>query len=164
MRQHPPSFGIVSRDCYDANLLAALRAAQARAEAAEADNLVLGTAAADLRCIAERLEARVRELEEVLQAQRELHIEDVCECWATIDNVTRVEAAAVFTPRRCLRRDMAAAYASVSATKFDQWVSDGRMPRPKRIDGCVLWDVRALDLAFDALMDQTDGGSGWGLP
>jgi hypothetical protein len=41
MRQHPPSFGIVSRDCYDANLLAALRKAQARAEAAEADNLVL---------------------------------------------------------------------------------------------------------------------------
>jgi hypothetical protein len=89
MRQHPPSFGIVSRDCYDANLLAALRAAQARAEAAEADNLVLGTAAADLRCIAERLEARVRELEEVLQAQRELHIEDVCECWATIDKLFR---------------------------------------------------------------------------
>jgi hypothetical protein len=36
MRQHPPSFGIVSRDCYDANLLTALRVAQARAEAAEA--------------------------------------------------------------------------------------------------------------------------------
>jgi hypothetical protein len=36
MRQHPPSFGIVSRDCYDANLLAALRKAQARADAAEA--------------------------------------------------------------------------------------------------------------------------------
>jgi hypothetical protein len=24
----------------------------------------------------------------------------------------------------------------VSATKFDQWSSDGRMPKPKRIDGC----------------------------
>jgi hypothetical protein len=36
MRQQPPSFGIVSRDCYDANLLAALRKAQARADAAEA--------------------------------------------------------------------------------------------------------------------------------
>jgi predicted DNA-binding transcriptional regulator AlpA len=66
-------------------------------------------------------------------------------------------------PRRGLRRDAAAQYVGVSATKFDQWVSDGRMPKPKRIDGCVLWDVRALDLAFDALMDQTDEGLGWGL-
>jgi predicted DNA-binding transcriptional regulator AlpA len=77
--------------------------------------------------------------------------------------VTRAEAAAVFTPRRCLRRDMAAAYASVSPTKFDAMVKDGRMPRPFRIDGCVLWDVRQLDLAIDALMDQDDGATGWGL-
>lgn len=49
MRQHPPSFGIVSRDCYDANLLAALRKAEARADAAE---------------------ARVRELEEGLRNVR----------------------------------------------------------------------------------------------
>jgi hypothetical protein len=27
----------------------------------------------------------------------------------------------------------------------------------------VLWDVRALDLAFDTLMDQDDGATGWGL-
>jgi predicted DNA-binding transcriptional regulator AlpA len=76
----------------------------------------------------------------------------------------RAEPPAVFTPRRGLRRDAAAQYVGVSATKFDAWVSAGRMPPPKRIDGVVLWDVRALDLAFDALMDQTDGGSGWGLP
>jgi predicted DNA-binding transcriptional regulator AlpA len=75
----------------------------------------------------------------------------------------RAEAPAVFTPRRGLRREAAAAYVGISASKFAQWVSDGRMPRPKRIDGCVLWDVRALDLAFDALMDQDDGATGWGL-
>jgi exosome complex RNA-binding protein Rrp42 (RNase PH superfamily) len=30
-------------------------------------------------------------------------------------------------------------------------VLDGRMPQPKRIDGRRVWDVRALDMKFDAL-------------
>jgi len=25
------------------------------------------------------------------------------------------------------------------------------MPKPVRIDGCVIWDLRQLDLAFDVL-------------
>jgi predicted DNA-binding transcriptional regulator AlpA len=75
----------------------------------------------------------------------------------------RAEAPAVFTLRRGLRRDAAAHYVGVSTTKFEQWINEGRMPPPKRIDGCVLWDVRALDLAFDTLMDQDDGATGWGL-
>jgi predicted DNA-binding transcriptional regulator AlpA len=54
-------------------------------------------------------------------------------------------------PRRGLRRDEAALYVGVSGRKFDQMVADGRMPKPKRIDGCVVWDLRALDTAFDAL-------------
>ncbi|MGA9659519.1 MAG: hypothetical protein WBQ60_10515 [Asticcacaulis sp.] len=36
-------------------------------------------------------------------------------------------------------------------TKFDEMVSDGRMPAPKRVDRRVLWDRWALDLAFDNL-------------
>jgi predicted DNA-binding transcriptional regulator AlpA len=52
---------------------------------------------------------------------------------------------------RGLRRDTAAAYVGVSPSKFDEWVSDGRMPKPKRVDGCVVWDRFALDQAFDAL-------------
>lgn len=59
-------------------------------------------------------------------------------------------------PRRGLRRIAAAAYVGVGATKFDEMVSDGRMPQPKRVDGCVIWDVRALDLAFDALPDNAN--------
>lgn len=59
-------------------------------------------------------------------------------------------------PRRGLRREAAAAYVGVGTSKFDEWVADGRMPQPKRIDGCVIWDVRALDLAFDALPNNAD--------
>ena len=49
-------------------------------------------------------------------------------------------------------------YIGVSASKFDELVRDGRMPGPKRIDGRKLWDVHALDLAFDSLPDDNDQG------
>lgn len=52
---------------------------------------------------------------------------------------------------RGLRRPEAAAYVGLGETKFDELVKDGRMPRPKRIDGRVVWDRKALDAAFDAL-------------
>src|SRR5688500_16828324 len=55
--------------------------------------------------------------------------------------------------RRGLRRDAAASYVGVSPTKFDELVKDRRMPKPFHIDGCVLWDIRKLDAAFDALRD-----------
>lgn len=65
-------------------------------------------------------------------------------------------------PRRGLRRAEAALYVGVSPTKFDELVRDGRMPKPKHIDGCVVWDVRRLDLAFDALDgDGDDGPNEW---
>lgn len=57
-------------------------------------------------------------------------------------------------PRRGLRREEAAAYLGFSARKFDELVADGRMPKPKRIDGVVVWDLRRLDFAFDALPDE----------
>jgi predicted DNA-binding transcriptional regulator AlpA len=57
-------------------------------------------------------------------------------------------------PRRALRREDAARYVGVSPTKFDQLVNDGRMPKPFRIDGCTLWDIRELDDAIDALRDD----------
>ncbi len=60
-------------------------------------------------------------------------------------------------PRRGLRRDEAAAYVGCSARKFVELVGDGRMPKPKHMDGVVVWDVRRLDFAFDALPDE-DGG------
>lgn len=55
-----------------------------------------------------------------------------------------------------LRRDQAAAYVGVSATLFDQMVADGRMPQPKMINSCVVWDRAALDVAFDALPNRGD--------
>ena len=53
--------------------------------------------------------------------------------------------------RRGLCRVEAAEYVGVSPTLFDQMVSDGRMPWAKRVNARRIWDVRALDLAFDAL-------------
>ena len=36
-------------------------------------------------------------------------------------------------------------------------IADGRMPKPKRINARTVWDVRRLDLAFDALPGDEDG-------
>jgi hypothetical protein len=53
-------------------------------------------------------------------------------------------------------------YIGVGTTKFDEMLADGRMPPPRRIDGRKVWDVRALDLAFDALPVETTGnGTSW---
>ena len=57
-------------------------------------------------------------------------------------------------PPRGLSRVEAAEYIGVSATKFDQMVVDGRMPKPKRIDGRVVWDRLQLDMAFAALPNE----------
>ncbi|WP_149738626.1 hypothetical protein [Rhizobium sp. RU20A] len=53
--------------------------------------------------------------------------------------------------KRGLSRVEAAEYIGIGATKFDALVIDGRMPQPKRIDGRKIWDLRALDLAFEQL-------------
>lgn len=55
---------------------------------------------------------------------------------------------------RGLARAAAAAYVGVGATKFDEMTRDGRMPRAKRIDGRLVWDIKALDAAFEALPDD----------
>jgi predicted DNA-binding transcriptional regulator AlpA len=57
-------------------------------------------------------------------------------------------------PRRGLSRVESAIYVGVSPTLFDQMVKDGRMPTPKRINGRVVWDLLALDEAFEALPDE----------
>jgi excisionase family DNA binding protein len=56
-------------------------------------------------------------------------------------------------PPRGLSRQQAAEYIGVSATKFDEMVKDGRMPKPKQIDGRIVWDRVLLDEAFEALED-----------
>ncbi|MGO7364608.1 helix-turn-helix transcriptional regulator [Rhizobium leguminosarum] len=57
-------------------------------------------------------------------------------------------------PPRGMSRDHAARYIGVSTTKFDALVKDRRMPKPKRIDGRVIWDRFALDAAFSELDDD----------
>ena len=59
-------------------------------------------------------------------------------------------------PRRGLSREEAAVYVGVSSTKFDEMVAGGLMPKPKEIGARRVWDLRALDSAFDALPDAGD--------
>jgi excisionase family DNA binding protein len=57
-------------------------------------------------------------------------------------------------PRRGLSREEAATYVGISAGKFDELVRDRRMPAPRRIDRRKVWDIRDLDVAFDALPSE----------
>lgn len=54
-------------------------------------------------------------------------------------------------PPRGLSREQAAAWVNVSAAMFDTMVSDGRMPRARRIGHRVVWDLRELEAKFDQL-------------
>jgi hypothetical protein len=56
--------------------------------------------------------------------------------------------------RRGLSRAEAAIYIGVGVTKFDEMVALGSMPKPKRIDGRRVWDIIALNMAFDALPEE----------
>ncbi len=59
-------------------------------------------------------------------------------------------------PPRGLSREEAARYIGVGSTKFDEMVNDRRMPRPKRVDGRVVWDRISLDAAFSDLPSDGD--------
>jgi predicted DNA-binding transcriptional regulator AlpA len=54
-------------------------------------------------------------------------------------------------PPRGLSREESAGYVGVGVTKFDEMVRDGRMPRPKHVDGRVIWDRHKLDRSFEML-------------
>ncbi len=62
----------------------------------------------------------------------------------------------VSCPPRGLSREQSAEYVGVGTTKFDEMVADGRMPKPKRVDGRNVWDRLALDAAFAALPSDED--------
>ena len=64
-------------------------------------------------------------------------------------------------PPRGLSRLQAAEYVGIGTTKFDEMVADGRMPRPKRIDGRTVWDRMKLDEAFAALDDGGAAANEW---
>ena len=63
---------------------------------------------------------------------------------------------------RGLSRVQAAAYIGVSPSLFDEMVKDGRMPKPKRINGRVVWDRLQLDAAFAELPDGSARDDPWG--
>lgn len=62
---------------------------------------------------------------------------------------------------RLVRREAAACYLGISPSKFSEMVAAGRLPRPKHLDGCVLWDVRDLDDMVDALPGEDAGENEW---
>lgn len=66
--------------------------------------------------------------------------------------ITRSDPIA-YAPRGMCREE-ASRYVGVGITKFDEMVADGRMPKPKRIDGRVVWDRLRLDAAFSDLPEE----------
>jgi len=64
-------------------------------------------------------------------------------------------------PPRGLSRVQSAEYVGVGVSKFDEMVADGRMPKPKRIDGRTIWDRIQLDEAFAALDDAATTTNQW---
>jgi predicted DNA-binding transcriptional regulator AlpA len=63
---------------------------------------------------------------------------------------------------RGLSRPEAAAYIGVSPTLFDRAVADAKMPKPFRLYGRVLWDIRKLDAAITALDTEVGVDDSWG--
>ena len=62
---------------------------------------------------------------------------------------------------RVLSRVQAAAYLGVSPTLFDRAVKDGKMPKPFRLYGRVLWDARKIDAAISALDTEDIADDPW---
>ena len=66
-------------------------------------------------------------------------------------------------PRRGLSREEAAMYLGISSSTFDEMRMNGQIEPPRVIKGRKLWDIRDLDIAFDALPreDAPGVGSSW---
>lgn len=69
---------------------------------------------------------------------------------------SKAAAARRLPVRRGLSAPEAALYIGLGASKFLALVKDGRMPRPRVLDGRRLWDVDDLDSAFKSL--PSEGG------
>lgn len=82
----------------------------------------------------------------------------------SLDPEAAVPIRVEVVPRRGLSRHEAARYVGVSVTKLDQMVDEGQMPEPFRIGSRVIYDLKKLDAAFDALsgpIDEIDSFSDW---
>lgn len=56
--------------------------------------------------------------------------------------------------KRGLNRMESSEYVGISSSKFDELVSDGRMPKSKRVDSRKIWDRFELDVYFSELPDD----------
>jgi predicted DNA-binding transcriptional regulator AlpA len=63
-------------------------------------------------------------------------------------------ADSISYPPRGMSREESARYIGVRTTKFDEMVGDGRMPKPRKIDGRTVWDRVELDISFSDLPHQ----------
>ena len=77
--------------------------------------------------------------------------------------MTRARASVHSSPRRLLTRPEAAAYCGVSVPTFNDQLRSGSMPAPLQWPSVnrMLWDLRALDAAIDALADPADAKDEW---
>ncbi len=65
---------------------------------------------------------------------------------------------------RGLSRVDAAQYLGISPSKFDELRKDGRIGPARLIDGRKIWDVRDLDLAFEALpLESSEMDEDWSV-
>jgi len=68
-------------------------------------------------------------------------------------------------PRFALRRDEVAAALGISVSTFNTWVDEGKMPKPHRIGGIVLWDTERVFDAWRRLIEDpmpVEEGLEWG--
>ena len=65
--------------------------------------------------------------------------------------------------RIAYRRNEAAAALGVSANTFDNWVQSGKMPKPVRVGGCVLWDATQIQACWQMMADgaAVDSNNPW---
>jgi predicted DNA-binding transcriptional regulator AlpA len=68
---------------------------------------------------------------------------------------TKLQDSLAYPPRG-LRAPRAAAYVGMSETSFLALVTEGKMPRPKRMKGMAIWDRLELDAAFEELTKKDE--------
>lgn len=73
--------------------------------------------------------------------------------------LSKIRATAL--PRRGLSREEGAQYLGIGATLFDEMRASGQIAPPRIIKGRKLWDIRDLDMAFDALPREDSPGVVW---
>ena len=69
---------------------------------------------------------------------------------------TRERAHKAPTPKRGLTRAEAASYIGISPTTLDRLVAQGKLPKPLKAFSRHIWDLKALDAAFEAMAAVPD--------